>query len=63
MYPPKKIKMKKYSFGNNGLLEAVKNNEIKKVRVRLGKGADVNFADPNGDTSLHIAAGGGGTSK
>ena len=53
MYQKKKTK---YSFGNTGLLEAVKNNEIAEVRSLLAAGADVNFVGPEGWTSLHWAA-------
>ncbi len=62
MYQKKKTnRFTQYSFGNTGLLEAVKNNEIKKVRIRLVKGADVNFVGPDGKTPLHIASWNGNT--
>ncbi len=37
--------MKKYSFGNNELLTAVKKNDITKVRTLLAAGANIDAED------------------
>src|SRR5688572_22339235 len=39
----------------DGLVEAVKANDIAAVRTLLGKDADVNAASPDGTTALHRA--------
>jgi ankyrin repeat protein len=44
---------------NRALFEAVKKANVQKVKLLLAEGADVNGKDPNGETALNLAVGGG----
>lgn len=42
--------------GNHSLLQAVKQNDLVKIRLLLEAGADINACNNGGDSALHLAA-------